>query len=86
MLVQFHRESWIRQVPPTRLSVPVVLFRSEEGGVDLGWHARTEKLSIVPVPGNHVTMLDGGNSEVLVAEFNRAVHIASGQAVALSEG
>ena len=86
MLVQFHRESGIRQVPPTRLSVPVVLFRSEEGGVDLGWHARTEKLSIVPVPGNHVSMLDGGNSEVLVAEFNRAVHVASGHAAALSEG
>ena len=78
MLVQFHRGSWIRHAPPTRLSVPVVLFRSEEGGVDLGWHARTEKLTIVPVPGNHVSMLDPENSEVLVAEFNRAVHIASG--------
>ena len=78
MLVQFHRESWIRDVPPGRLSVPVVLFRSEEGGIDLGWNARTEKLSIVPVPGNHVSMLDPENSEFLVAEFNRAVHVASG--------
>lgn len=86
MLVQFHRGAWIRHAPPTRLSVPVLLFRSEEGGVDLGWHARTEKLTIVPVPGNHVSMLDRENSEVLVAEFNRAVHIASGQGAALSEG
>ena len=78
MLVQFHRESWFRDVPPARLSVPVVLFRSEEGGVDLGWHARTENLTIVPVAGDHVGMLDRENSEVLVAEFYRAVHIASG--------
>jgi acyl-coenzyme A synthetase/AMP-(fatty) acid ligase/thioesterase domain-containing protein len=77
-LVQFHRQSWIRLASPTRLSVPVVLFRSEEGGFDLGWHARTEKLSIVPVAGDHVSMLDGGNSAVLVAEFNRAVSVASG--------
>jgi hypothetical protein len=31
-------------------------------------------------------MLDRENSEVLVAEFNRAVHIASGQAAAPSDG
>jgi amino acid adenylation domain-containing protein len=86
MLVQFHRGAWIRHAPPARLSVPVVLFRSEEGGVDLGWEARTEKLTIVPVPGNHVSMLDPENSEDLVAEFNRAVHIAWGHNAALSEG
>lgn len=84
MLVQFHRESWTRHAPPTCLDVPVVLFRSEEGGVDLGWRARTEKLTIVPVRGNHVSMLDPENSEVLVAEFNRAVHIASGWGMAPS--
>ena len=77
-LVQFHRQAWIRLASPTRLSVPVVLFRSEEGGIDLGWHARTERLSIVPVAGDHVSMLDGGNSAVLVAEFSRAVNVASG--------
>ena len=86
MLVQFHRGAWIRQVSPARLSVPVVLFRSEEGGVDLGWQARTDKLTIVPVPGNHVSMLHPENSEDLVAEFNRAVHSAWGQGTALSEG
>jgi hypothetical protein len=86
MLVQFHRGAWIRHAPPTRLSVPVVLFRSEEGGVDLGWYARTENLTIIPVAGDHVGMLDRENSEVLVAEFNRAVHIASGQAAASSDG
>ena len=86
MLVQFHRGAWIRHAPPARLSVPVVLFRSEEGGVDLGWQARTDKLTIVPVPGNHVSMLDPENSEDLVAEFNRAVHSAWGQGTALSEG
>jgi len=83
MLVQFQRESWIRRGPPTSLNVPVVLFRSEEGGVDLGWQARTDKLTIIPVPGNHVSMLDPDNSEVLVAEFNRAVHVAAGQPAAL---
>lgn len=77
-LVQFHRQSWIRLAAPIRLDVPVVLFRSEEGGVDLGWDARTGNLSIVPVAGDHVSMLDGGNSAVLVAEFSRAVHVASG--------
>lgn len=82
MLVQFHRESWIRHAPLTCLNVPVVLFRSEEGGVDLGWHARTENLSIVPVRGNHVSMLDPENSEVLVEEFNRAVRAASDQSAA----
>jgi acyl-coenzyme A synthetase/AMP-(fatty) acid ligase/thioesterase domain-containing protein len=81
MLVQFHRESWVRHAPPDCLDVPVVLFRSEEGGVDLGWQARTGKLSIVPVPGNHISMLDPEHSQVLVAEFNRAVHIASGRGV-----
>jgi thioesterase domain-containing protein len=86
MLVQFHRESWTRHVPPTCLDVPVVLFRSEEGGVDLGWRARTEKLTIVPVRGNHVSMLDPGNSEVLVAEFKRAVRAASEKPAALPEG
>ncbi len=86
MLVQFHRGAWIRHAPPTRLSVPVVLFRSEEGGVDLGWYARAENLTIVPVAGDHVGMLDRENSDVLVTEFNRAVHIASGQAAAPSVG
>lgn len=76
MLVVFHREAWIRRAPAIRLGVPVVLFRSEEGGVDLGWHARTDNLTIVPVAGDHVSMLDRGNLEGLVAEFNRAVHTA----------
>jgi len=83
MLVQFQRESWLRDAPPTSLNVPVVLFRSEEGGVDLGWRARTGKLTVVPVPGNHVSMLDPENSEILVAAFNRAVHAASDQPAAL---
>jgi amino acid adenylation domain-containing protein len=88
MLVQFHRGDWVRDVPPTRSSVPVVLFRSEEGGVDLGWDARTDKLTVVPVPGDHVSMLDPENSQDLVAEFNRAVHIAwsRGAAGHLREG
>jgi len=86
MLVQFHRESWIRDASPASLNVPVVLFRSEEGGVDLGWRARTDELTIVPVPGNHVSMLEPENSEVLVAAFYRAVLAASGQTAALPEG
>lgn len=78
MLVEAHRGSWIRRTPATRLGIPVVLFLSEQGGGDLGWHARTDRLTIVPVAGDHVSMLDSENSEVLVAEFNRAVHIAAG--------
>ncbi len=79
MLVEFHRGSWIRHVPAIRLDIPVVLFRSEDGGDDLGWRARTDRLTIIPVAGDHVSMLDRGKSEVLVAEFNRAVHIAAGR-------
>ena len=85
MLVVFHREAWIRRAPATRLGVPVVLFRSEAGGVDLGWQARTVSLTIVPVTGDHVSMLDRENSEVLVAEFNRAVHTASGRDTPLAD-
>jgi amino acid adenylation domain-containing protein len=86
MLVQFHRGALVSDEPPTRSSVPVMLFRSEEGGVDLGWDARTDRLTIVPVPGDHVGMLDPENSEVLVVEFNRAVHIAWGQGDGRSNG
>jgi thioesterase domain-containing protein len=57
------------------LDVPIILFRSQErrpgAPEDLGWRKRTTGLTIVPVPGDHSTMLGGNNGVALAEKFMR---------------
>lgn len=55
---------------------PVTLFASrdrQDGPLDLGWPAVAPNLCVVPIPGDHLVMLDSPNVEVLAAEFMKAV-------------
>jgi thioesterase domain-containing protein/acyl carrier protein len=59
------------------LRAPVVLFRAEgPGNRDLGWGAFCSDLTIVPVAGNHYTMMDEHHVEELVDLFAKAAHSA----------
>jgi amino acid adenylation domain-containing protein len=69
-----HRD-WSRSAMPGPLDVPVVLFRSEEvrpgAPDDLGWRGRTIDLAIVPVPGNHSTMLAADDGQRIAEQVAR---------------
>ena len=80
MLAEAQRTAWFRRVPVTRLDAPVILFRAEDSSGDLGWRARARSVTIVPVAGDHLSMLDPENSADLIAEIIRAVHTTAGQA------
>ena len=58
--------------------VPVVLFRAEKrqdpaDAPDLGWGAHCNNLRVIPVPGDHGSMLKPPNLETLRAAFIAAV-------------
>ena len=82
MLAEAQRTAWFRRVPVTRLDAPVILFRAEDSSGDLGWRARARSVTIVPVAGDHLSMLDPENSADLIAEIIRAVHTTAGRASA----
>ncbi|HZP97916.1 MAG TPA: AMP-binding protein [Reyranella sp.] len=71
---ELHRR-WSANLKTAALDVPVVLFRSEEprpqAPDDLGWRCRTAQLSIVPVPGDHSTMLEGDKGIALARQLER---------------
>ncbi|MDI1266246.1 MAG: AMP-binding protein [bacterium] len=77
MLIEAHRTSWIKSAPTACLKIPVILFRSEDSTADLGWRARADALTIVPVGGDHLSMLERENSAELIAEFVSAVRKTS---------
>jgi acyl-coenzyme A synthetase/AMP-(fatty) acid ligase/thioesterase domain-containing protein/acyl carrier protein len=66
-----HHHRWSIETSFSPLDVPIVLFRSQErrqgAPDDLGWRKRTTDLTIVPVAGDHSTML-GGNDGIALAE------------------
>ena len=55
------------------LDVPTVLFRSREhrpsAPEDLGWRHRTSTLTIIPVSGDHSTMLEGDRGAAIAQKF-----------------
>ena len=72
-------EVWrLRREPPPPLSVPsLVLFRAEEtepfAPDEVGWSAAYKELRIVPVTGDHKTMLESPHLATLCARFIEAV-------------
>ena len=71
VLFHLQHRRWFMDFPATSLDVPVVLFRSDEprpgAATDLGWQRRTTELTIVPVSGNHSTMLAAERCEAIAA-------------------
>jgi hypothetical protein len=67
--------AWIRKNGPARsLHSPVFLFRSDDpGSPDLGWEGLCSDLTVVPVEGGHLTMLDEQHVGGLVTRFASAV-------------
>jgi len=72
-------EVWrLRREPPPPLSVPsLVLFRADEtepfAPDEVGWSAAYQELRIVPVPGDHKSMLEPPHLATLCARFIEAV-------------
>ncbi len=73
VLFTVQHQRWLSGLSPHRLDVPVILFLSEEhrpgAPRDLGWTNRTRELSIVPVPGDHSTMLAEERGLAIAMEF-----------------
>lgn len=69
---------WLSSLRPVPLDVRSVLFRSDEyrpgAPEDLGWRARTTTVEVVPVPGDHSTMLAGDRGREIAA---RVAELAS---------
>ena len=69
---ELHRR-WLVGPATPPLDVPVVLFRSQQerpgASSDLGWRCRTTDLTIVSVPGEHATMLEGSRGLALAEAF-----------------
>lgn len=69
-----HRR-WLMALEPAPLDIPTVLFRSQEqrpgAPEDLGWRRRTRELSIIPVNGDHFTMLEGTGGVAIARECAR---------------
>ena len=82
VLFNDHHHRWSTGLDMAPLDVPIILFRSDErrpgAPEDLGWRRRTRDLSVIPVPGNHSTMLEGAAGEAIAEAFARwARHEAS---------
>ena len=75
--------AWIRKNGPARcLHSPVFLFRSEDpGSPDLCWGALCSDLTLVPVGGGHLTMLDEEHVGGLVTRFVSAVDTVDSPAI-----
>jgi thioesterase domain-containing protein len=69
--------AWLDAGVPGASSVPTTLFRSQAGRASsppgLGWEARCPSLSIVQVPGDHHTLFDAPNRDVLCARYAELV-------------
>jgi thioesterase domain-containing protein len=72
-------QSWLSRSPSItpQLDVPTVLFRSDDDladySDDLGWRKLCPNLTITPVLGNHHTMFETPNLEILCDRFISAV-------------
>jgi thioesterase domain-containing protein len=69
--------SWAATLLPLLADVPTVLFRSHahepEEPEDLGWEARCPDLSIIPVTGDHGTVLDPPNRQPILEGLRNAL-------------
>jgi amino acid adenylation domain-containing protein len=73
---------WLDQLRPTRCSVPILVFRSDEprppsAPEDLGWSTRASLVRVVHVAGNHAGLFQAGDNDRMVDEFVSAVLGAS---------
>ena len=89
LILRLHaRWQWSRTDEPTMLGVPTVLFRStahdDDAAPDLGWTSRCSRVSVVPVAGDHRTMLDPPHRAALCARFAEAVDAALAAECSLS--
>ncbi len=76
-ILEAHRMRWMKDTPASQLDVPVIFFRSTQNTADMGWRMRTKNLTIIPVGGDHISMLSGENAVTLSVKFVRAVHSIS---------
>ena len=86
---QLKRPRWNRHIDPLLrqwvagygalqpLPVPVYLFRTGQHSANiphhLGWASCCPDLTVVPVPGNHLSMLGRSNLPIVCAAFQKAV-------------
>jgi thioesterase domain-containing protein len=70
---------WLDATDAGTLASPVTLFRSRLGRgaspPDLGWSVRCPALSIVQVPGDHHTLFDAPQRDLLCARFSEAIEL-----------
>jgi amino acid adenylation domain-containing protein len=74
--VQAHHSAWLSLGVVRRVAAPIVLFRSQQEGRttdDLGWRSRADRLTVVDVPGNHLTMFGPNEVDELASAFHREV-------------
>lgn len=64
---------WLRGYAPDLSGVPVTVFRAEAGNAEalpgLGWERWCQSPKVVPVPGNHRSMLEPPHRQVLAAHI-----------------
>jgi len=67
------------------LNSPVTLFRSGERDSDYGWSALCGHLSIIPVSGNHESILELPHRDIFCARFLQAVGEAKARVEKLAD-
>lgn len=76
-ILEMHRIQWMKDTPAMQLDIPVVFFRSTQNRGDMGWRVRARNLTIIPVGGDHISMLSRENAFALSVKFVRAVRSVS---------
>jgi thioesterase domain-containing protein len=75
-------KGWRSQLGAAPLAVPCFVFRATDDPgnepVDLGWGPYCANVTVIPVAGGHLTMLDGPNRTLLCARFVEVVKRALG--------
>jgi thioesterase domain-containing protein len=66
---------WHHDAVPASIAVPTALFRSgaADASADMGWRERCPNLSVLPVGGDHRSMLDVPHRAALCSSFAEAV-------------
>lgn len=83
------RSNAFRGWTPAPLGVPVALFRSDEWSMDApdhGWGALCRRLVVLPVGGNHHSLLESKFRKSLCSQFLRAVETARAFAERKNQG
>jgi acyl-coenzyme A synthetase/AMP-(fatty) acid ligase/thioesterase domain-containing protein/acyl carrier protein len=82
VLLEYMRGPAILGWRPSRFDGAITLYRAEtqrqpDATPDLGWRPWCDALSIVPCPGDHLSMLSSPNVEVLAARFDPSADAAA---------